>query len=122
VRALIDEAVRCKVEGKRDPLLVNLCGHGPFDMQAYIDYFSDKLLDPDAAKRKANIEYVTERRALADAVGSRCCVDLAGSFHPTIGYGPHPKNLGKESSTPPSKTAAKSLMPSSRRKPFSPSR
>jgi sugar phosphate isomerase/epimerase len=54
------------------------------------------MLDPDAAKRKANLEYVTERLALADAVGSRCCVDIAGSFHPKVWDGPHPKNLGKE--------------------------
>jgi tryptophan synthase beta chain len=45
VRALIDEALRCKLEGKSEALLVNLCGHGHFDMQAYIDYFSNKLLD-----------------------------------------------------------------------------
>src|SRR5689334_6615784 len=32
------------------------------------------MLDPDAAKRKANLDYVTERCALADAVGARCCV------------------------------------------------
>src|SRR3954469_19827609 len=37
-----------------------------------------KLLDPDEAKRKANLAYVTERCALADAVGARCCVDIAG--------------------------------------------
>jgi len=47
VRALIDEALRCKTEGRSQALLVNLCGHGHFDMQAYIDYFSNKLLDLD---------------------------------------------------------------------------
>ena len=25
-----------------------------------------------------------------------CCVDIAGSYHPTVWYGPHPKNLSKE--------------------------
>jgi tryptophan synthase beta chain len=45
VRAVIDEALRCKEEGVSRALLVNLCGHGHFDMQAYIDYFSDKLQD-----------------------------------------------------------------------------
>jgi tryptophan synthase beta chain len=47
VRALIDEALRCKKEGRSEALLVNLCGHGHFDMQAYIDFFSNKLLDLD---------------------------------------------------------------------------
>lgn len=54
------------------------------------------MLDPDAAKRKENLAYVTERCALADAVGARCCVDIAGSYHPDIWYGMHPKNLSKE--------------------------
>lgn len=54
------------------------------------------MLDSDAAKRKENLRYVTDRLALADAVGARCCVDIAGSFHPTRWDAPHPKNLGKE--------------------------
>jgi len=54
------------------------------------------MLDPDDAVRKANLAYVTERLALADAVGARCCVDIAGSYHPKVWYGPHPKNLSKE--------------------------
>lgn len=51
------------------------------------------MLDSDAAKRKANLEYVVERMALADEVGARCCVDTAGSYHPTVWYGPHKDNL-----------------------------
>jgi sugar phosphate isomerase/epimerase len=54
------------------------------------------MLDPDAAKRRENLAYVTERCALADAVGARCCVDIAGSYNPTVWYGPNPKNLSKE--------------------------
>lgn len=54
------------------------------------------MLDPDAEKRAKNIAYVTERLALADAVGARCCVDIAGSYNPTVWYGPHPKNLSQE--------------------------
>src|SRR6185436_17424104 len=54
------------------------------------------MLDPDSAKRKENLDYVTERCALADAVGSRCCVDIAGSFNADVWYGMHPKNLSKE--------------------------
>lgn len=54
------------------------------------------MLDPDSAKRKENIDYVTERLALAEGVAARCCVDIAGSFNPKVWYGPHPKNLSRE--------------------------
>jgi tryptophan synthase beta chain len=45
VRAAIDEALRCRQEGVSRTILFNLCGHGHFDMQAYIDYFAGKLVD-----------------------------------------------------------------------------
>lgn len=54
------------------------------------------MLDPDDAKRKANLQYVIERCALAEAVAARCCVDIAGSYNPDVWYGPNPKNLSKE--------------------------
>ena len=41
----IDEALRCKVEGIGRTILFNLCGHGHFDMQAYIDYQAGRLGD-----------------------------------------------------------------------------
>ena len=51
------------------------------------------LLDPAAEKRKKNLATVTEGLALADAVGAKCCVDIAGSFNPDVWYGPHPDNF-----------------------------
>ncbi|MBL8259865.1 MAG: TrpB-like pyridoxal phosphate-dependent enzyme [Candidatus Competibacteraceae bacterium] len=45
VRGAIDEALRCKQEGVSRAILLNLCGHGHFDMQAYMDYFAGKLSD-----------------------------------------------------------------------------
>lgn len=51
------------------------------------------MLDPDPEKRRANVRFVTERLALAEALGARCCVDIAGSFNPKIWYGPHPGNF-----------------------------
>jgi tryptophan synthase beta chain len=45
VKGAIDEAIRCREEGKSRTILFNLCGHGHFDMQAYIDYFAGKLQD-----------------------------------------------------------------------------
>jgi tryptophan synthase beta chain len=47
VRGAIDEALKCKEEGVSRSILFNLCGHGHFDMQAYIDYFAGKLTDQD---------------------------------------------------------------------------
>jgi sugar phosphate isomerase/epimerase len=54
------------------------------------------LLDQDPEKRAANLKRVTEGLALADEIGARCCVDIAGSYNDEIWYGPHPKNLSAE--------------------------
>jgi len=54
------------------------------------------LMDADPAKRKANLERVTDGLALAESIGALCCVDIAGSRHPTIWYGPHPGNVSPE--------------------------
>ena len=51
------------------------------------------LLDADPEKRRKNLDEVTEGLALADAIGARCCVDIAGSFSATSWFGPHPDNL-----------------------------
>ena len=45
VKGAIEEAMRCKREGKSETILFNLCGHGHFDMQAYMDYAAGKLTD-----------------------------------------------------------------------------
>ena len=54
------------------------------------------LLDVDPAKRKENFDYVVERMAIADEVGARCCVDIAGSYNDKSWFGPHPNNLSKQ--------------------------
>jgi sugar phosphate isomerase/epimerase len=54
------------------------------------------LLDPDPVKRRENLDYVTNRCALADALGALCCVDIAGSYNPASWYGPDKKNLSRE--------------------------
>lgn len=56
VKATIDEALRCKEEGLSRTLLFNLCGHGHFDMQAYMDYQAGLL---------RNTEYSAEEVAMA---------------------------------------------------------
>ena len=47
VKGAIDEALRCKKEGVSRAILFNFCGHGHFDMQAYMDYFAGKLTDQE---------------------------------------------------------------------------
>ncbi len=47
VRVAIDEALRCKAEGKSEAILFNLSGHGHFDMAAYTEYFAGTLEDKD---------------------------------------------------------------------------
>ncbi|MCJ7767924.1 TrpB-like pyridoxal phosphate-dependent enzyme [Candidatus Bathyarchaeota archaeon] len=56
IKAVIDEALRCKETGEERTILFLLCGHGYFDMQAYDDYLHGKLLPyeyPEAEVRKA---------------------------------------------------------------------
>ena len=45
VRGAIDEALAAKRDGTAPVILFNLCGHGHFDMQAYMDYRAGKLTD-----------------------------------------------------------------------------
>ena len=45
VKGAIVEALRCKAEGRSETILFNLCGHGHFDMMAYQNYTSGKLVD-----------------------------------------------------------------------------
>lgn len=54
------------------------------------------LLDADPVRRAENLKTVTEGLALAEAIGARCCVDIAGSYNPKVWYGPHPDNLSKK--------------------------
>jgi sugar phosphate isomerase/epimerase len=54
------------------------------------------MLDPDAEKRRKNLEYVEQRLALAEEVSARCCVNIAGSYDPKVWYGPNPKNFSRE--------------------------
>ena len=56
VRAAIDEALRCKQTGEPKTLLINLSGHGHFDMASYDKYFAGELEDyehPDHAIKAA---------------------------------------------------------------------
>jgi tryptophan synthase beta chain len=52
VKGAVDEALRCKEEGVSRAILFNLCGHGHFDMQAYMEYFAGRLKDQDYDERE----------------------------------------------------------------------
>jgi tryptophan synthase beta chain len=45
VKGAIEEALRCKREGKSEVILFNLSGHGHFDMASYQKYFAGELTD-----------------------------------------------------------------------------
>ncbi len=45
IRGAIDEAIRCREEGKSETIAFNLSGHGHFDMTAYDRYLAGKLDD-----------------------------------------------------------------------------
>ena len=45
IKAVIEEAARCKEQGVARTILFNLSGHGHFDMQAYTDFFAGDLTD-----------------------------------------------------------------------------
>ncbi len=52
VRAAIDEALRCKKEGRAQTIVFNYSGHGFFDLSSYDKYFSGKLDDFEYPKQK----------------------------------------------------------------------
>jgi sugar phosphate isomerase/epimerase len=56
----------------------------------------NNMLHPDPERRAANVKANIDALVLADEVGALCCVNIAGSFHPTAWDGPHPRNLSEE--------------------------
>ena len=59
LRVAIDEALKCKEEGKSKTILIAHSGHGHFDLSAYEKYMSGELVDyayPEEEVRKAQLE------------------------------------------------------------------
>jgi tryptophan synthase beta chain len=59
LRVAIDEALKCKEEGKSKTILIAHSGHGHFDLAAYEKYLSGQLVDyayPEEEVRKAQAE------------------------------------------------------------------
>jgi tryptophan synthase beta chain len=51
IKAGIDEAIRAKEEGKEKTIVINLSGHGHFDLASYDMYLSGKLSDYEYPKK-----------------------------------------------------------------------
>jgi tryptophan synthase beta chain len=54
IKATIDEALKCKETGEEKTILFLLCGHGHFDMRAYDEYNSGKMLPYEYPQEKVN--------------------------------------------------------------------
>jgi sugar phosphate isomerase/epimerase len=53
-------------------------------------------LDPNLAKAAAALEKCIRMLDLAERLGAKCCVNIAGSCHPGIWDAPHPENFSQE--------------------------
>src|SRR5947199_1203867 len=54
VRGVIDEALRCKRDGKGKTIVFNLCGHGHLDLSAYESFLAGKLQDYEYPAEKVD--------------------------------------------------------------------
>jgi len=54
IATAIAEAQKCKEEGVSRTILLNLCGHGNFDMKAYQDYFAGKIVKHELTQEEIN--------------------------------------------------------------------
>lgn len=52
IKAVIDEAIKCKKTGESKNIVFNLSGHGHFDLSAYDAYLAGKLEDKDYPQEK----------------------------------------------------------------------
>ena len=56
----------------------------------------NNMLAADPAQRAANLQANVNSLSIAEEMGIPCCVNIAGSFHPTYWDGPHARNLTDE--------------------------
>src|SRR5215216_358824 len=66
IRAVMDEAEAARQAGEERVILLNLCGHGHFDMSAYDAYLAGELEDPEFSE--ADMEAALERLPDAPAI------------------------------------------------------
>jgi tryptophan synthase beta chain len=68
IKFVIDEALRCKEEGREEIILFNGSGHGHFDMSAYDDYLAGKLEDFVYPEEKVE-EAIKQLREFLKSIG-----------------------------------------------------
>jgi sugar phosphate isomerase/epimerase len=91
-------AVYCPVGEKADDATVRAYAKAAADaglVIAEVGAWSNPL-SPDAAERAKNIAYNQARLALADRIGARCCVNIAGSRSKESWHGPCAANFTDE--------------------------
>lgn len=54
------------------------------------------MLDPDSEKRRQNLAHTEERLGVAELLGARTCVNIAGSYNAHYWCGPDPRNITDE--------------------------
>ncbi len=55
-----------------------------------------RLAGPNPRETERNLLKAIRRMRVAELVGAQCCVDIAGSFHPSSWHGADPRNVGRE--------------------------
>lgn len=54
IKAVIDEAKKCRKTGEKKVILFNLCGHGLLDLEAYTEYREGRMQPNDADTKEIN--------------------------------------------------------------------
>jgi len=88
-------AAYCPVDEHADDATVRAYEQAARDVDvviAEVGAWNSNPISPDDTIRRASIAYQQERLALADRIGARCCVNVAGS-RGDVWDGPHPDNL-----------------------------
>ncbi|MBC7327024.1 TrpB-like pyridoxal phosphate-dependent enzyme [bacterium] len=70
IKFVVDEAIRCREEGKEEVILFNASGHGHFDMAAYDEYISGRLEDYVYPEEKVK-EAVRELEEFLKSIGQK---------------------------------------------------
>ncbi|MBL7141441.1 MAG: sugar phosphate isomerase/epimerase [Planctomycetes bacterium] len=91
-------AVYCPVTEKADDATVAAYAKAAAEADlviAEVGAWSNPL-SPDDAERRKNIDYNQKRLALAERIGARCCVNIAGSRSKDSWHGPCAENFTAE--------------------------
>jgi tryptophan synthase beta chain len=69
VKAVVDEALRCRETGEEKTILFLLCGHGHFDMKAYDDYLAGRLQPFELPRERIDASLARLREMYPDLSG-----------------------------------------------------